>query len=380
MAPRRDQHQPARIVEEDPTAVTIQGIPPRIPMVGIVSAVFRCDNGSAGTGGLRAAATLAALVLVSACTVQEAGSDPPNGFTPDPSAGENPSATSPTSAGVPSDTPHVGTPGAALDRAARGGPGFPVSLKDATGQVLVFETPPGRIVSLVPSATRTLEALGVGNLLVGRTAYDTTATLAHLPSVGGGLQPNLETLLALRPDLVIRYGGESDRATTRRLSEMEVRHFAVRPDRVEDVRTLIRDLGTVTGRRRQADSLLADVDASFQEIRARIAGRPPVRVAYLLGGNPPWVAGPGTFIDELLSAAGGENPFADLKVPYGPVSPEEFLARDIDLLLAPEGGEVFLPSPSPRLVRVSPAMELPGPDLARFAGELARLLHPQVFR
>jgi ABC-type Fe3+-hydroxamate transport system substrate-binding protein len=92
------------------------------------------------------------------------------------------------------------------------------------------------------------------------------------------------------------------------------------------------------------------------------------------------VAGPGTFIDELLATAGGENSFSDLKALYGPVSPEEFLVRKIDILLAPEGGEVLLPSGRIPLVRVSPALELPGPDLAQAIWQLAQILHPEVFR
>jgi iron complex transport system substrate-binding protein len=126
--------------------------------------------------------------------------------------------------------------------------------------------------------------------------------------------------------------------------------------------------------------MVAEIDSTLAEIRRRVEGRPRVRVAYILGGSPPWVAGPGTFIDELLTAAGGENSFSDLGALYGPVSPEEFLVREIDLLLAPEGGEFSLPSVRVPLVRVSPALELPGPDLAREAWRLAEILHPEAFR
>ena len=350
--------------------MTINPIPRPVPIVGIVSAVRHRHNGSSGASGLRTTVLLPAFLLVFACSPQ--GKEPDPGSEALRGVGETESiqALSPDDR-APLPEPHE------TDHEFKG---FPATLTDAAGRSWVFEAPPGRIVSLVPSATRTLEALGVRSRLVGRTAFDTAASLIDLPSVGGGLNPSLEILLALRPDLVIRHAGESDRATPLRLDEVGVRHFAVRPERIQDVRDLIRDLGRVTGREIQADSLLEDLDASFEEIRTRIAGRPPVRVAYLLGGNPPWVAGPGTFIHELLVAAGGENPFGDLKAPYGPVSPEEFLVRDIQLVLAPEGSEVFLPSPSPPLVRVSPNMELPGPDLPRFLRELALLLHPQVFR
>lgn len=258
--------------------------------------------------------------------------------------------------------------------------GFPVRIQDAAGKPLSFLTPPTRILSLVPSATRTLLALEAQDALVGRTQHDTTSALAHLPSVGGGLDPSIEALVALGPDLVIRFAGESDTATPSRLDDFGIRHMAVRLDRMSDVRSLVEDLGLVTGSRVKARELLEEMDATLREIRSRVGQAPSVRVAYVLGGNPPWVAGPGTYIDELLTIAGGENVFSDLGSLYGPVSLEQFLTRDIDLLLAPQGAEVLLHSPDLPLAEVSPALELPGPDLAQAAWELALLLHPEPFR
>jgi iron complex transport system substrate-binding protein len=258
--------------------------------------------------------------------------------------------------------------------------GYPVFLEDAAGALLTFHEAPSRIVSLVPSATQILQALGAQDLLAGRTQYDTDAALAHLPSVGGGLDPSLEALVVLEPELVIRFAGESDTSTPARLDDLGIPHMAVRLDQVADVRAVLTQLGTVTGRWEAADELLARMDADLEEIREQVRGRAKPKVAYVLGGNPPWVAGPGTFIHELLTIAGGENVFSDLTVLYGPVSTEEFLVRPMDLLLAPEGSEVVLPERAPPVVRVSPSLELPGPALADAALELARILHPEVFR
>ena len=257
---------------------------------------------------------------------------------------------------------------------------FPVTVEDASGSVLVFQAPPTRIISLVPSATRTLQELGAQHLLVARTEHDTGSDLAHLPSVGGGLEPSLETLVALEPDLVIRFAGVSVRSTPSRLDDLGIRHLALRLDKVADVGTMVEELGAVTGLAARARELVEEMNATLEEIRQRVKGRPRVRVAYILGGSPPWVAGPGTFIDELLTAAGGENAFSDLEALYGPVSPEEFLVREFDLLLAPVGAEVVLPFVRAPLIRVSPALELPGSDLAQAAWHLAEILHPEVFR
>jgi iron complex transport system substrate-binding protein len=215
---------------------------------------------------------------------------------------------------------------------------------------------------------------------VGRTDFDTIGGVQGLVSVGGGLNPNLEALVGLEPDLVIRFAGESDQSTPTRLDEMGIRHISFRPDRMTDVRDLVQGLGLLTDRSAQAHALLAEMDATLREIEEKLLGRPLVRVAYVLGGNPPWVAGPETFIHELLAAAGGENVFQDLEGLYGPVSMEEFLVRDIHVLLVPMGAELSLPFADLPVVRVSPTLELPGPDLAQGVRDLAKILHPEAFR
>ena len=232
---------------------------------------------------------------------------------------------------------------------------------------------------LVPSGSETLLKLGAAELLVGRTDFDTLSALSHLPSVGGGLNPNIEALVALEPDLVIRFAGESDPSTPGALRQMGIPHLAIRPSSVADVRRIIRDLGDVTARKDAADSLLDAMSATLEEVRTRVRERPKTRVGYILGGTPPWVAGPGSYIEEILEIAGGENVFSDLETLFGPVNAEVFLIRQIDLLLASEGAEVSIPESDAPLLRVSPSVEIPGPNLASAALELARVLHPEAF-
>ena len=256
-----------------------------------------------------------------------------------------------------------------------------VVITDAAGRSLRFDRPPARILSLVPSVTAALLELGAGAALVGRTDYDTLTALRGLPSVGGGLQPDLERLLTLRPDLVIRFGGEQDPVTPAALDARAIPHLAVRPDRVADVRVIVLQMGRVLGRTEAADSLMARLDGELAAVRARVAGRERVKVAYLLGGTPPWVAGPGTYVSDLLDAAGGENVFSDLEQLYAPMSLEDLLARDVDAFVVARGTPV-----NPRLaahapvLEVSPDIEQPGTGLGRSAGELARALHPSAFR
>ena len=256
---------------------------------------------------------------------------------------------------------------------------YPFQLVDAAGARHTFDTAPQRIVSLVPSATEALLAMALADRLVGRTDYDRMPELTGLPSVGGGLQPNLEILVSLDLDLVIRFAGDSDRATAERLTELGIPHFAVQPDGIEDILTIIRDLGRITDASDAADAMLREIRDALDDVARRVDELPEPRVAYLLGGNPPWVAGPGTYIDELMAVAGGKNVFDDLGTLYAPVSIEALLDRNLDLILLSNG----LTPPSP-LAHVASAVlpasvEIPGPGLGEAARDIARLIHPGAF-
>ena len=252
---------------------------------------------------------------------------------------------------------------------------YPLHLVDDAGTRHTFEAAPRRMISLVPSATEALLAMALADRLVGRTDYDRMPELTELPSVGGGLQPNLEVLVSLDLDLVIRFAGDSDLGTAERLTELGIPHFAVQPDGIEDVLAIIRDLGRITGASDAAEVLLNGIQIDLDNVARRVAALSKPRVAYLLGGDPPWVAGPGTYIDELIALAGGRNVFDDLGPLYAPVSMEALLDRDLDLILLSNG----LTKPPP-LAHVPSAVlpasvEIPGPGLGQAAWEIARLIH-----
>ena len=256
---------------------------------------------------------------------------------------------------------------------------YPFELVDAAGTRHTFDAAPQRIVSLVPSATEALLAMALAVRLVGRTDFDRTPELNDLPSVGGGLQPNLEILISLDLDLVIRFAGDSDLATAERLTELRIPHFAVQPDGIEDVLTIIRDLGRITGASDAADAMHREIRDALDDVARRVAELPEPRVAYILGGDPPWVAGPGTYIDELMAVAGGNNVFDNLGPLYAPVSMEALLDRNLDLILLSNGL-----TPPAALAHVPSAVlpasvEIPGPGLGRAARDIARLIHPGAF-
>jgi len=269
---------------------------------------------------------------------------------------------------------------AAVDSGPASDPGSGIVLEDAAGRTLRLDAPPRRIVSLVPAATAMLLALDARAALVGRTNFDTLAAVRDLPSVGDGLQPDLERLLVLRPELVIRFEGPQDAVTGPALDARGIPHLGVRTDRVADVRALLLQLGWLTGREGRAMELVAGLDRELAAVRARVETLPPVRVAYLLGGDPPWVAGPDSYLADLLAIAGAENVFDDLEQPYAPVGLEELLVRAPDVVLVARGTAVSERIRARARVReLSPAIEVPGIGLGRSALELAELLHAEGF-
>ncbi len=251
-----------------------------------------------------------------------------------------------------------------------------VEIRDAAGRTVRFQAPARRVVSLVPSATRTLHALGMDSVLVGRTDYDDAPWARDVPSVGGGLAPDLETIRSLDPDLVIHFGGAQDPRTPARLDRLGIPRLAIRPERIEDVLHSIELVGAAVGVPQRARELTAHIRASLDSLRGRVEGLPPVRAAYVLGGTPPWVAGPGNYIHEILTVAGAVNVFEDLSTPWGSVSPEEFRIRAIDVVVTSDAATVPPDLvPGARVVAVGDALNMPGPELAEAAWRVAELIH-----
>lgn len=256
-------------------------------------------------------------------------------------------------------------------------PGTPVVLVGASGDTVRLEAPPRRIVALIPGVNQILLELGAVDRIVGRTDYDTVQALRALPSVGGGIGANLETLAALRPDLVVRFEGAQDARTAARLDDLGIPHLGVRPDGIEDIRRIYTTMGTAVEAEAAAAERVAAIDRGLDGIRAAVRDRGAPRVAWLLGGTPPLAAGPGTFLEELVEIAGGIPAFDDLDDLYVPVSMETLLAREIDVIVTSEGAELDARIiEGRRVARVPSWVQIPGPGIVASARRVAEALHP----
>lgn len=213
-------------------------------------------------------------------------------------------------------------------------------LVDDGGAEIELDTPPQRIVSLVPSVTDAVIALGRGERLVGRTRYDENPAVAHLPSVGGGIDPSLEAVRALDPDLVIGWRSESVRSLRRALSGMGVPYYAAAIEDTTDVFRTLRRFGAVLGADEAAARLVEGLHDSLRAVASDARGPRPT-VLYAIVEDPPRTAGRDTFIGQLIEIAGGAPVFEERSRAWPQVSLESIVEADPDVILVPiyEGAE-----------------------------------------
>lgn len=208
-----------------------------------------------------------------------------------------------------------------------------LAVTDDAQRAVTLNQPAKRIVSLMPTVTDLIIAMGHAGDLIARTDYDTDPRIAKLPSIGGGLNPSLEWVAARRPDLVISWPDHGSRSIVAQVNTIGVPIYAASTESIADAIRTIRNVGTLLGDSASADSLARSITTSLDSTRASVAQLRPVRVAYVLSIDPPTIAGPRTFIDELITIAGGNNIFADIAQSWPQVNLEEIVRRDPDVII-----------------------------------------------
>lgn len=259
---------------------------------------------------------------------------------------------------------------------------------DDFGDTIALAKPPARIVSLNPSTTELLYAIGAGDRLVGRTAYDLWPAAARaLPDLGPGLRPNVEAVLAAKPELVVLYASDDNREAARQLRAAGVATAAYRLDRIADFERVTRALGVLTGDTAAARATTDSVRATLDRVRAATAAAHAPTVFWPLYDQPLLAVGGGSYLDELITIAGGRNLYGFIRAPSPQITIEDLVQRDPDVVLvAPASRDRYLSGPRWRTLRavregrvlsVDTTIVLrPGPRLGEAARSLAALLHP----
>jgi len=264
----------------------------------------------------------------------------------------------------------------------------------AIGAATATAAPPMRIVSLAPGVTETLFALGAGGAVVGVSQYcDYPPAATRLPKVGTFLTPNVEAIAALRPDLIIGPGLSSSRREVRTLEAMGYPTMTVNDNSLDGIEQSIALIGARTGEEESAQRLLGTIQARIDEVHARLAGTKPRTVVMLVGHQPMVAVGRGTFLDDLIHLAGGDN-IADLAAQNWPrLSIEYIIAMRPEVILdGAMGSDANTPAGFwaryPTIPAVSDhhvfgypqdPMLHPGPRVWQSLEILARRIHPEAF-
>jgi iron complex transport system substrate-binding protein len=278
----------------------------------------------------------------------------------------------------------------------------PIVLTDGLGRTVSLPAPAQRIISLAPGNTEILFAIGAGPQVIGRDAYsDYPEAAKQVTDIGGGFgELNTEVILAQKPDLVLA-GSLTPPEQLTALERLGLTVFSVaNPKDFPGLFDNIRLVAQLTGRAAQADELIAGLQKRVATVQEKL-GSPATRplVFYELDGtdpNAPWTPGPGSFVDRLITLAGGENLGSQLKSEWVQVSIEELIARNPQIILIGDAtwGGVTLDQVRARPGwKTMPAIQAdqlfvfddnlvsrPGPRLVDGLETMAKLLHPELFK
>ena len=261
---------------------------------------------------------------------------------------------------------------------------------------------PRRIISLIPAVTEMLFAIGAGPQVVAVSSFDRyPPQVEKLQRVGALIDPDVERILSLRPDLVAVYASQADLRA--QLERAKVPTYVYSHAALADITTTMKVLGERVGHEREAAELARAIDTRIEAIRKRVAGRPRPRTlivfdreALALRGT--YASGGVGFIHDMVAAAGGENVFADVKQQAVQATTELILTRRPEVILELRGVSVSADTrrreiavwqalssvPAVRDARVyfidQQLTVIPGPRVAEAVELIARTLHPEAYK
>ncbi|MFQ6099953.1 MAG: ABC transporter substrate-binding protein [Anaerolineae bacterium] len=272
------------------------------------------------------------------------------------------------------------------------------TLTDDIGNVIEITGPVERIVSLAPSNTEIAFALGLGDRVVGVTDFcDYPPEALEIKKIGG-VEPNLEQIVALDPDLVLAIGGEPVPPIIGQLQELGLTVLVLEPDDLDALYHDIELAGQAAGAQREAAELIAEMQervAAVTALTADVTERP--LVFYELDASDPtkpWTAGSGSWHDEFIQMAGGTNLAGTQESAWVQLNAEEIVAQDPEVIIlgdaafgtTPEsvaqrpGWDVISAVQNGRVYPIDDNLiSRPGPRVVEGIEELARLIHPELF-
>ncbi len=267
---------------------------------------------------------------------------------------------------------------------------------DNMGREVRLDTPPQRIIALIPSLTEIVFALGLGERMVGATQWaDHPQEARSLPRVGDYQTPSMESILSLAPDLVLVEGGGNPPWVVEQLEVANIPVFVTWIRDPRQVPEIIELLGAVCGVPERGRDLAREIQAKFDRVERMVHGIRPVRTLFIIGNRPVVSVGKDTFPDRLLTMAGAENLAADASGSWPRLSfdtilqsrPEAIIVSTMERGAERESLEQFWRN-QPGIgtlqgLRIhsvqSDLVDRPGPRLGQGLTLLAEILHPGLF-
>ncbi|WCN38327.1 ABC transporter substrate-binding protein [Aneurinibacillus uraniidurans] len=281
------------------------------------------------------------------------------------------------------------------ERSSQTSDGFPVTLQDKSGTDVKIAKKPTRIVSIIPNTTEIAFAIGAGNEIVGVSNYDNYPAGVAKKQKVGDLKVNREKVVALNPDLVLADSSNGEAINTLRKAGLTV--LVTEAKNIDEVYKSIGLVGQATGHTGEADKLVHNMQADVRAVQEKVKTIPDEKKPKVWVEVDPslFTAGKGTFIDDMITLAGGKNIASDV-AGWKQLSEEKVLERNPDIILNTygyydkEATAKILNRPTWQHVKAVQAKRVqaldsdivirPGPRITQGLQEVARALHPDLFR
>jgi iron complex transport system substrate-binding protein len=275
----------------------------------------------------------------------------------------------------------------------------PGTLTDDLGRQVTIEAPPQRIVSHVPGITEILFALGLGERVAGVSDFCNYPEEAKLKEkVGGYFDPSVEKIVALEPDLVLT-DGYVDYLMVQ-LEQLGIPYLVLQPQDIDGILKNIELVGRATGVEKKAAEVVADLEVRMNNVTQKVKDASRPRVFYTFATTDlsnPWTAGPGSFADSLITMAGGQNIGAKANASWVQFSIEELVNSDPEVIIVdashgtavtpleelkaqPAWREITAIKEN-RIYRIDgDLVNRSGPRIIQGLEEMARMIHPELFK
>ncbi len=206
---------------------------------------------------------------------------------------------------------------------------------DDSKSIICLKNKPERIISLAPGSTELLYAAGAGSQIIAVDLYsDYPPATKKLPKVGGYPNVNIETLISMKPDLIIAWTGGNSPKLVKQIEASGLRIFRINPENFDDIESAIRKLGKITGNEKQANKNANNFSTKLASLQKSYQQQPVVSVFFEIWRSPLMAAGGHQIIDSAINLCGGNNVFSDALTKTPVISIESLLAKNPDVIIS----------------------------------------------